>query len=217
MPSEILPEVFVTNGQLFESQGNYTKALDNYSKALEKEPANEAALLSTASLYLRQGHLEQANEFFTKAISVNPRAETFNELALVQQKQGLHADAQASIGQAIARAPQSLLYRNNLANMLVSVGRSDEAVKQLEQVLAPAQANYNVACLHFSNNNLAAAQQHLQIALQADPNLVDARQLMDRIVSNPTTKTAIAAYQNAAEVYRAVGQSSAAGPVTTIR
>lgn len=202
MPDNVVPEVFVTQGQLFESQGNFGKALDNYTKALEAEPTNEAALLSTARLYERQSQLEPASEFFAKALSVNPLPSTYNELSLVQRKQGQLAEAQDSIKNAITLDPENLKYRNNLAGLLVSVGRSDEAVQQLEQVFEPSVAHYNVAFLHYSNKNTAAAQQHLQLALQADPSLEQARVLLAEVGGSPAAQTAVAAYQNAGELYR---------------
>lgn len=203
LPSSLGAEVWVANGQLFESQGNYARALDNYTKALEKEPDNTPALLSTARLYVRQEEHDQAEEFFNKAIAVNPKdAGAFNELAMVQREQGKNAEAQASFQKAITIDPNNLLYRNNLAGSLVAMGRSDEAINQLQQVLTPAEANYNVAFLHFSNKNLAGAQQHLELALQADPTLQPARDLLARIGGNEQAQSAIAAYNTANQIYR---------------
>jgi len=217
MPSHLGPEIWVTNGHLYETQGNHSKALDNYTKALEMEPKNVSALLSTARLYAKQGQDAQAAEFFSKAIAVAPEASSYNELALVHQKLGKSADAQAAVQKAIDLDPTNARYRNNLAGMLVSGGRSDEAVKQLEQVFPPAIANYNVAYLHFSNSNVAGAQQHLQLALQADPNLQQARDLMDKLGGNQTAQTAMSAYNTAGQIYRTAqavgGQATSATQV----
>ncbi len=202
MPTNLGPEIWVTQGQHFETRGNFAKALDNYTKALEVEPTNEAALLSLARLYARQDQHLQAAEFFNKAIAVKPQAGIYNELASVYQKQGKVTEAQASVQRAIQLDPSNARYRNNLAGMLVVGGRSDEAIKQLEQVFPPAVANYNVAFLHFKNQNIAAAQQHLQVALQADPNLKEARELMARIGNSQTAQTAVATYQTANQIYR---------------
>lgn len=205
MPSSIGPEVWVANGQLSETQGNYTKALDNYTKALEIEPTNLSALLSTARLYDRQGQAPQAAEFFQKAIKAKPEdAALYNELGLVHAKCGSAAEAESSIQKAIALDPTNSRYRNNLAGILVDSGRSDEAVKQLEQVFAPAVANYNVAYLHASKQNLAAAQQHLQLALQIDPNLKEARDLMNRLGGSGAVQAASNAYNVAGNVMQTV-------------
>ncbi len=209
MPKDLGPEIWVTQGQLYETQGKHEKALENYTKALEKEPNNEAALLSVARLHARQQAYAQAETYFGKVLSLKPQAVIYNELASVQQSQGKIAESQTSIQRAIELDPTSSRYRNNLAGMLVAAGQSAEAVKQLEQVFPPAVANYNVAFLHFSNNNMAAAQQHLQTALQADPNMQEARALMDKIAGSPTTQGAMAAYQTANQIYRTAQASVA--------
>ncbi len=205
MPSSVGPEVWVANGQLNETKGDYTKALDNYTKALEIEPTNLSALLSTARLYDRQGQAPQAAEFFQKAIKIKPDdAALYNELGLVKAKTGSGSEAESNIQIAIALDPSNSRYRNNLAGILVDSGRSDEAVKQLEQVFAPAVANYNVAYLHASKQNLAAAQQHLQLALQIDPNLKEARELMNRLGGSGTMQAATNAYNVAGNVMQSV-------------
>jgi Tfp pilus assembly protein PilF len=205
MPTSLGPEVWVANGQLAETQSNYTKALDNYTKALEIEPTNLSALLSTARLYDRQGRAPEAAEFFQKAIKTKPDdAALYNELGLVKAKSGNAAEAEANIQKAIALDPTNSRYRNNLAGILVESGRSDEAVKQLEQVFAPAVANYNVAYLHASKQNIAAAQQHLQLALQIDPNLKEARDLMNRLGGSGAAQAATNAYNVAGNVMQSV-------------
>jgi tetratricopeptide (TPR) repeat protein len=202
MPTNLGPEIWVTNGQLYESQGNFAKAQENYSKALEVEPSNEAALLSVARLHSRQQQFAEAEVVFQKALAINPQAAILNEMALAQQKQGKTAEAQNSVQRAISMDPQNARYRNNLAGMLVATGRSDEAVQQLEQVFPSAVANYNVAYLHFNNKNVPAAQQHLQLALQQDPNLKPARDLMNQLGGSGTVQSAMTAYGTAAQIYR---------------
>lgn len=216
MPSNLGPEIWVTNGQLYETQGKFAKAAENYQKALAVEPANQAALLSMARLHVRQQEFIEAEQMFGKALAAKPQADVYNELATVQQKQGRTAEAQATVQQAIAAEPSNQRFRNNLAGMLVSSGRSDEAVQQLSQVFPPAVASYNVAYMHFANQDLAGAQQYLQSALQADPNLKEARELMEKISGSPTAQTAVAAYQSANQVYRtAQGAVTPTTPATS--
>jgi Tfp pilus assembly protein PilF len=210
MPNSLGPEIWVTNGQVFEMKGNYAAALDNYTKALEKEPDNLAALQSVARLQTRQEQHTQAIETYQKVIRVSPTAENYSELASAQQKAGKLNDAQASLQKAISLDPSVARFRNNLAGVLVSMGRSDEAVKELQNVFPPAVANYNVAYLHFMNKNMAATQQHLQLALQADPNLQKARDLLNTLNQSQTGQTALAAYDVANQAYR-TAQGTAQG------
>ncbi|MFK7735925.1 MAG: tetratricopeptide repeat protein [Pirellulaceae bacterium] len=210
MPSKesLGPEIWVTQGQLYESQNNFTKALDNYTKALELDPQSEPALLSTARLYARQEQHGTAADFFSKAIAVNPDSATFNELGLSLKAQGRLAEAQASVRKAIELDASNPRYRNNLAGMLVSAGRADEAVQELQQVFPPAVANYNVAYLQYQNKNTAAAHQHLQSALDIDPNLKIARDLMAQIGNNNAVQSAMAAYQMGTDAMNSMGTSS---------
>ncbi len=202
MPSNLGPEIWVTNGQLYESQGKFAKAIENYTKALEVEPTNEPALLSMARLHGRQQQYVEAEQYFNKALAVRPQAEVFNELASLMHRQGRSSEALAVMEKAISLEPNSQKFRNNLAGMLVASGRSDEAVQQLSQVFTPAESSYNVAYLHFAKQDVAGAQQYLQAALQADPNLQPARELWATINGSPTTESAVAAYQTANQIYR---------------
>lgn len=202
MPTSLTPELWVTQGQAAELKGNYPSALDLYTKALQQEPNNVPALQSTARLYSRQEQHATALEFYQRVINVAPTAGHYAELSDCQHKAGRTNEAQASIQKAIELEPGVARYRNNLAAILVSVGRSDEAVNQLQQIFPPAVANYNVAYLHFSNKNMAAAQQHLTLALQADPNLKPARDLMATLTQSQGVQAAKAAYNATENVYR---------------
>ena len=220
MPSRnsLGPEIWVTQGQLFESKGNYDKALDNYSKALELEPKNEAALLSMARLHSRKDSHAEAAKFFEQAVSLKPAANTQNELALEYQALGNNQAALASIEKAIQMDPANVRYRNNYASMLVSTGRADEAVKNLEQVFSPAIANYNVAYLQEKTGNKTAAQQHLQLALQQDPNLEQARNLLAKISNGSAMQTARATYgaaQQALQTAQAIANPTIPATATT--
>ena len=205
MPTAIAPELWVTNGQYYEAQGQFAKALDNYTKALEKDPTNASALVSTARLYDRQGQADRAIEYYQKAVTAkSDDAGIYNDLALAYQKQGKLPAAKDNLQKAIAIDSKNVRYHNNLATVLVENGQSTDAVKQLEQVLSPAIANYNVADLHFTKQNIPAAQQHLQTALQIDPNLQQARDLMNRLGGGQGVQTAVNAYQMAGNIMQTV-------------
>jgi tetratricopeptide (TPR) repeat protein len=216
MPTSLGPEIWVTNGQVFEMQGKHAAAMDNYTKALEKEPDNLPALQSVARLQVRQELYPQAIESYHKVIKVSPTAENYAELAGAEQKAGRLNDAKASIQKAISMDSSIPRYRNNLAGVLVSMGRSDEAVKELQNVFPPAVANYNVAYLHFMNKNMAATQQHLQQALQADPNLKEARDLLNAINQSQAGQSALVAYDVGSQIYRTAQGKPTGQPAQTV-
>jgi tetratricopeptide (TPR) repeat protein len=203
MPGKLTPELWVMQGQLAESQGQHAKALESYNKALQSEPNNIGALVSTARLYDRQGDATHSVQYFQKALAVNSNdASIHNDLGLAYSKAGNVAAAKDSLSKAASIEPANVRYRNNLATVMVEHGQADEAVKQLAQVLPPAVAHYNVAYLHFTKQNLPAAQQQLQAALQIDPNLQQARELYNRLGGGQAVAQATNAYQMAGNIYQ---------------
>ncbi len=215
IPGKLTPELWVTHGQLAESQGQHAKALESYNKALAAEPNNIGALVSAARLYDRQGDAKQSVQYFQKALAVNPNdASIHNDLGLAYSKAGNAAAAKDSLAKAASIEPNNVRYRNNLATVLVENGQANEAVTQLQQVLPPAVAHYNVAYLHFTKQNLAAAQQELQAALQIDPNLQQARDLYSRIGGGQSVAQLTNAYQAAGNIYQAVQGVAGQGTVS---
>jgi tetratricopeptide (TPR) repeat protein len=208
-------EIWVANGQVFEMKGNYVAAMNEYTKALEKEPDNLAALQAVARLQLRQEQYDNAVASYQKVVKVGPTAENYSELGSAQQKAGKLQDAQASLRQAVTLDSGVPRYRNNLAGVLVAMGRSDEAVAELQQIFPPAVANYNVAYLHYLNKNMAATQQHLQSALQADPNLQQARDLMALISKSQAGQSAVATVGVANQVYQTYTNKPQVNTVST--
>ncbi len=176
------PEVYVMTGQLNESKGDYAKALDSYSKALEAEPKNLSALLSTARLYDRQNEREKAISFYTKATEVSPgNAATYAEMGSVYAKAGNLNSAKEQLQKAVNLEPKNTGHRSTLAGIYLDMGNADKALEELTQVHEPAMANYQMAYLHFTRKNVPATQQYLSNALQIDPNLQPARDLLASI------------------------------------
>lgn len=175
----VSPELHVMSGQLHESKGDYAKALDSYSKALELEPKNPSALLSTARLYERQNSKDKAIEFYQKAATVAPNnAATYADLGNLYSRNGNLTAAREQLQKAVNLDPKNATYRSAMAGVMLDSGNADAALSELHQVNSPAMANYQMAYLHFARKNVPATQQYLTNALQIDPNLKPARDLM---------------------------------------
>lgn len=179
--NSINPEVYVMTGQLNESTGDYKKALDSYSKALEIEPKNAAALIATARLYDRLNERDKAVSFYQKCIEVSPTAATYSELGNLHAKSGNLNAARDELKKAVALEPKSASHRTALAGVLLDLGQEDKAMEELLNAHTPAMANYQLAYLHFARKNVPGAQQYATAALQIDPNLAPARELVASI------------------------------------
>lgn len=181
-PLNIKPEIFVAQGNYFESQGNYTKAADSYSRALQSEPKNASALISMARLYDRQQDTAKATEFYQRVIEVAPNnADAYLELGNLQANAGDLKAAQENFSKATTLQPSNKSYRHALAGSLLDSGDPNAALAQMTQCESPAMAQYQMAYMHFQRKNIPATQQHLTEALQIDPNLKPARDLLASI------------------------------------
>lgn len=166
-PASVSPEVFVAQGALWETSGDFTKAMDSYTRALQTEPGNAAALASVARLHLRQEQLPQAAEYFRKAIEVSPKdAALLNDYGMTQAKMGDLAGATQSITKALELSPGTSRFANNLANVRYDAGDAEGALAVLMQHNKPAVAHFNMAYLHYRAGNYAGAKTQLNEVLQ---------------------------------------------------
>lgn len=168
--AEVTPKVFVANGRLWESTGNYEKAMESYAKALGKEPNHADALAHIARLHFRQKNHDQAAKFFSQAIEENPKdAGLYNDLGLTLSKLGNHGAAATTIEQALRLSPGSSRYANNLASVRFESGDASGALEVLVKNNKPAVAHYNMAYLHYKHGQASESTRHLNMALTYQP------------------------------------------------
>lgn len=226
-PTKLGPEVYVANGQLWESSGSFDRAMENYSKALQTDPKNAPALGAIARLNDRQNNLPESVTYFERAIAVEPSEPTlYNDLGLVLARQEKYDAAVEQIQKAIAIAPGNKRFANNLATVHMDAGNADKAMAALTTAHDPAVAHYNMAYLNFKREQVGEARNQLETALKIDPNLEPARNLLDKLggtqvaqLAKDTMNAASAVAQNAQSVsdnvqqtYQAVTQSNV--PIT---
>lgn len=169
-PDKVSPEVFVANGQLWESTGDHKKAMESYIKALGSEPNHVPALTSIARLHFRDGKHAKAAEFFAKALELSPEdAGLHNDLGLTLSKLNQHAMAIQSLERALQLAPGTSRYANNLASLKFEAGDAERAFQVLHANNKPAVAHFNMAYLHFKNGQTVQAKQHLSEVLRTNP------------------------------------------------
>jgi tetratricopeptide (TPR) repeat protein len=227
---EVNAEVFVANGRLWESTGNFEKAMQSYAKALEKEPSDPEALANIARLHFRQNNHEQAAKFFGLAIQENPEeAGLYNDLGLTLSKLGNHGAAASTIEQALRLSPGSSRYANNLASVQFEGGNPSDALEVLVKNNKPAVAHFNMAYLHYKHGQTAESTRHLNQALAYQPQAeTDAatkraversRELLAQIGNVPGAQngTPIAGRPPSQNVATAAAQTVAQTPATGVQ
>ncbi|HUE74619.1 MAG TPA: tetratricopeptide repeat protein [Pirellulaceae bacterium] len=204
--SKISASTYIATGRLLESREEFVKAQAEYEKAIQVEPKNLTALVSLARLQDRQGNPDQAIVTYQKAIKAHPKsALVHNDLGLCYARKRDLASAVAMLHKAVEAEPSKPNYRNNLATVLVEAGRTDDALKHLQAVHAPAAAHFNLAYLLNHRGQSDLARRHLSQAVQLDPTFVRAQEMLAQLDGG------------AATVEAAVHgpQISAAGPAAT--
>jgi Tfp pilus assembly protein PilF len=169
-PASVGPDVFVAQGQLWETTGDFQKAMQSYTRALEAEPKNTAALASIARLHFRQENHKAAADFFRRAIEQNPNdAALHNDYGLTQVKLGDTAGAVQSINKALTLSPGTSRFANNLADAKYNSGDVEGALAVLMQHNKPAVAHFNMAFLHYKAGKLPEAKNHLYEVVKYEP------------------------------------------------
>ncbi|HBJ37899.1 MAG TPA: GlcNAc transferase [Planctomycetaceae bacterium] len=169
-PASVSPEVFVAQGALWETTGDFTKAMDSYNRAVQAEPNNAAALASVARLQLRQQNFPQASESFEKALKVSPKdSALLNDYGMTRAKMGDTAGADRAISEALTISPGTSRFANNLANIRFDAGNQEGAMQVLLQHNKPAVAHFNMAYMQYQSGNYAEAKNQLSEVLKYEP------------------------------------------------
>jgi tetratricopeptide (TPR) repeat protein len=178
-PGPIDAELYVSAARLMENRGEFLAAQQQYEKALEVETNCLAALVGLSRLYHRQGRMDEAIRLCHLAVEVHPESGlAHNDLGLCYARRMQVERAVESLSAAVQLQPESQLYRNNLAAALVLAGRIEEARMHLAQVHGSAITEYNLGYLLHKQGKRDAARDHFQRALQLDPALRPAAQML---------------------------------------
>lgn len=195
------PDVFIAAGRMYETQGKFNEAHVQYEKALKASPNDLASLISIARLHDRQGNFPKAIESYNRAAKAHPKSGLVqNDLGLCYARHKDNNQAVASLTQACEFAPKNPKYRNNLATVLVECGRTDEAFRQLKAINSEGVAHYNLAVMLTSRGKQEEAASHLHLALQAEPGLQSAQELLAQVTGQPMQQGPMGPQQPYAQV-----------------
>lgn len=128
---------------IYISLGDTKKAEDALQKivvikGLQKQ---ENVLLNQARTELAQGKYEKARPLLKRIIEHNPKSsKAYYWLSVVDERQNRQESAISNIKMSIRLAPDNIALKEELARLLVGVGRAKEAIKMYE-TLAQRQTN----------------------------------------------------------------------------
>jgi len=181
-PAKSGPGLCVAVARMYEQSGRWDEAEVQYQRALKERPDDLAALLGYARLKERMDQPEEALKFYQRVTKMHSKeAAGFNNLGLFYARRGMFQESVGSLNRAIQLQPRRHLYRNNIATVLVEIGRLEEAFTHLSAVHGEAIAYYNLGYLLNKKGDIDGARRHFNLALEASPKMAEARQWLERL------------------------------------
>ena len=163
-------------GQLDETQRHFAEAIEQYKQALALNGRHLSAMYRLGVVYAEVEQYPQALEIWKRYVTAtNGSVEAYSNLGFCQELAGNPAAAEAAYQSGIARDPRSEPCRINYGLMLARHNHPSEALRQLQMVLSPAKAHYDLASVYQQQGRKLEARAEYQKALALDPQLKDAR------------------------------------------
>jgi tetratricopeptide (TPR) repeat protein len=160
----------------------YDQARKAYQQALSIDPTNLEALSALARLYAKIGDREKAVATYEKAVRANPKKmELWYELGMSHAQQKEWDAALQNLRKAVELDPENRTCARSLGFCLARAGQIDESVAVFAKFDGEAAAHYNVARMLHHMNQDDLSKQHLRLALQLQPDLTAAQQLISSL------------------------------------
>jgi predicted CXXCH cytochrome family protein len=170
-------------GQYFANTGRLVEADRAMARAIEWDPFSPGFYDGRASVLLGLNRPAEAAAALFRAAQLQPgQGEPMMRAALAFAEAGKPDDAQAALRQAVAREPQLHRAWYNLGLLLAQSERLEESAAALQRAatVAPHVPDYPyaLATVLLRQGDRAGARAAAERALQADPNYVPARRLL---------------------------------------
>ena len=149
----------------------YEKAIDAFSQILETVHDNAELYNNLALCYANISESEQAEKYYLKAISINPKLpQIYINLADLYFKQRNFADAIDLLQSASYEIPEDLVIAHYLARVYMEDARLDLAIDELNKILEEQPENYDayydLARVYFELGNYDLAISNFENVLE---------------------------------------------------
>jgi len=170
-----------------------------YQQALNIDPSYLQASLSLARLYETMGDHGRAVATYQNALKAHPReASVYHELGLCHARQKEWEPALGNLGRAHQLDPENRQYANSLGFCLARAGRYDDSLALFRETLGEAKAHFELARMLHHLGQDDVCRQQLRIALQVDPGLTPAQQMLGELNGPSAGSQALAPAANQA-------------------
>jgi tetratricopeptide (TPR) repeat protein len=170
-------------GSVFFQRGYFDQAEASFRRGLRDDPSSAEALYGLGSACLSQQKTAEARESFERATKLHASypdtlANAWNNLGLLDTREGHTEDAIRNFQEAVRLSPDHLIALNNLGNAYRLEKNWDQARKTFDRALEASptdpEANYGLAMVFAQADDTAHAYEYLQKALKSRPDYPEA-------------------------------------------
>jgi Tfp pilus assembly protein PilF len=183
----VLEQKADTTTDVSQKQNTYDEARQLFQQALKADPKHMPAYTGLARIYVKMGHNERALETYRKALEKNPNdADLWFQIGVCECRQRHWDLAVLAFQKALELAPENRRLTQTLGFCLACADRLDESVAVLSEIMKPAEANLTMGRILLRLNKPDQSRTFLAKALQLDPSLDAAQEMLARL-ENPQT------------------------------
>jgi tetratricopeptide (TPR) repeat protein len=179
---------YLDRGGYFTDLGKYAKATQDFEKVLQLDPNNYEAFINLAKIYLLQENYENANMFYTFALSLmNTDYRIYENRSQAKIGMGDLQGALLDIDSALMMKKDQFLLYNNRGVLKMNLGLFEDALPDFEEAKKLSNASntdvlYNCAVVKYKFDDYIGALPDCNLALQLEPNNADVSRLREQIL-----------------------------------
>jgi serine/threonine-protein kinase len=142
--------------QILAAQGKDAECEFVLRRCVQEHPRFTPAYNSLAELQMRQGRVHEAVDALSAALKIRPRDPVLlNNLGMCLLLRKEYEGALRQFTEAAGLVPENEKYRANMATALGLLGRQEESLALLQQVLPREKAEYNAEVLRKAYDKAA--------------------------------------------------------------
>lgn len=144
-------DAHIMMANLMRASGQYKDAIVEFQKAIEIGAHDRPLFSAIGFSYLHEGNLEKAEEYLAKAATdKEPSMDALIGLAILEYRKKNYESALVNLDKILVRKPDSGEARKLKGEVLIELNRLDEAVVELEKVIA-VNPEFRAAYMTLSN------------------------------------------------------------------
>lgn len=181
-PSDQAFEIALETAKLAEQRGMDAEAITAYQKVRHLNPDHPGVSHALAVLYDRSAMTDAAEREYNASLGESPK----DVNVLCDYGYFLYSTGKLDDSERILRSGLSINQKHrqttiNLAVVLATKRRYDEAQRLFENAIGPAAALHNIGIFKLRHGNAAEGETMIAAALEKDPSLRESKAVLENV------------------------------------